>query len=358
MRFLTHGERETAYLEDKRPNTDCVIVVNGETIVIHKNLFYPLSHLGSKIRAGHGRLWVDFLCINQSDLNERSSQVRLMKDIFGNASQVLAWLGAPPEDHLAKDGVELIHNISTWVTAYNIADSEKWVGVAHKYEIQDEIAVHLPCYPDDKNRPAWRSPEWITAREFWQRTWIYQEVASELTVFHVGRYSFTAGQLDDTEVVLGVYDRRTDFEYRSTFSSISPLSNARETCRGITDDGDFWGSQRSQLLVLLRTSRTSFGTDPRDKVFAARPHAVDMSSDDVVVDYRKPLLDVYVDVARYFLATGGIGLEILGDVRTDQESIPCSCKDDDALPSWLPNWDIDPQVEPLNNVQGKRCSTD
>jgi len=41
-------------------------------------------------------LWVDAVCINQSDLQEQGSQVKMMWDIYKNAERVLVWLG--PEE--------------------------------------------------------------------------------------------------------------------------------------------------------------------------------------------------------------------------------------------------------------------
>lgn len=41
--------------------------------------------------------WIDALCINMFDLEERSSQVRLMHSIFAQANRVRFWLGTPAE---------------------------------------------------------------------------------------------------------------------------------------------------------------------------------------------------------------------------------------------------------------------
>ncbi|OCK74940.1 HET-domain-containing protein, partial [Lepidopterella palustris CBS 459.81] len=38
-------------------------------------------------------LWVDAVCINQGDRNEKSDQIPLMQEIFANARRVLIWLG-------------------------------------------------------------------------------------------------------------------------------------------------------------------------------------------------------------------------------------------------------------------------
>ncbi|KAK4230331.1 heterokaryon incompatibility protein-domain-containing protein [Podospora fimiseda] len=61
-----------------------------------------------------GFLWVDALCINQGDVEERSYQVKLMKDIYQGASAVEVWLGGDltkesevlrPEDDLLSDSI-------------------------------------------------------------------------------------------------------------------------------------------------------------------------------------------------------------------------------------------------------------
>ncbi|PVH78200.1 hypothetical protein DL98DRAFT_377834, partial [Cadophora sp. DSE1049] len=42
-------------------------------------------------------LWVDAISINQDDLAERSRQVRIMREIYTNAAQVVIWLGPAAE---------------------------------------------------------------------------------------------------------------------------------------------------------------------------------------------------------------------------------------------------------------------
>jgi Heterokaryon incompatibility protein (HET) len=56
------------------------------------------------------RLWADQICINQSDVAERSQQVQFMNRIYEHASHVLVWLG-PDGSGLAKPAFELVHNL-------------------------------------------------------------------------------------------------------------------------------------------------------------------------------------------------------------------------------------------------------
>lgn len=53
------------------------------------------------------RLWVDQICINQDDEEERSQQVQFMNRIYENASHVLVWLGEDEQD-LAKSAFNLV----------------------------------------------------------------------------------------------------------------------------------------------------------------------------------------------------------------------------------------------------------
>ena len=43
------------------------------------------------------QIWADAVCINQNDLDERSSQVSMMGHIYKNAHQCQVWLGTVEE---------------------------------------------------------------------------------------------------------------------------------------------------------------------------------------------------------------------------------------------------------------------
>jgi len=53
-----------------------------------------------------GFLWADMLYINQGDVNERSSQVGIMKSIYATADLVVVWLGNDQEVHSALFAVD------------------------------------------------------------------------------------------------------------------------------------------------------------------------------------------------------------------------------------------------------------
>jgi hypothetical protein len=88
----------------------CEINCNGQVANIGENLHDFLIHCAFSDEEGlRGYLWVDALCINQSDITERGEQVKLMGDIYQAASGVYVWLG--PEDSLTKTAIGLMHQL-------------------------------------------------------------------------------------------------------------------------------------------------------------------------------------------------------------------------------------------------------
>lgn len=59
-----------------------------------------------------GSLWIDAVCINQEDDDEKSYQVRYMRDIYSLAFQTVIWLGVEEDDsELAMDFIEKLEDI-------------------------------------------------------------------------------------------------------------------------------------------------------------------------------------------------------------------------------------------------------
>ncbi|KAF1927351.1 uncharacterized protein M421DRAFT_101768 [Didymella exigua CBS 183.55] len=67
------------------------IEVSGTCIPITKNLHSGLLRL-RHARVGR-TLWIDQICINQWDLEEKAAQVALMRDIYRQCTQCVTWMG-------------------------------------------------------------------------------------------------------------------------------------------------------------------------------------------------------------------------------------------------------------------------
>ncbi|KAM3074495.1 hypothetical protein ACMFMG_002702 [Clarireedia jacksonii] len=82
------------------------------SLSIRENLFHALKHLRyvDKCR----RLWVDAICINQEDLQERGREITKMARIFSLAYRTIVWLG-----RASKDSDLAIETIKLWASWYS-----------------------------------------------------------------------------------------------------------------------------------------------------------------------------------------------------------------------------------------------
>lgn len=103
------------------------------------------------------KLWVDALCINQVDDVERGCQVARMRDIYGDAYSVIAWLGEEKND--SNEAIQLL---------FDLLDASKAnLGPGIEAKLQSE-----PRYL----RTGWIALNQLMKREYWYRLWIIQEV--------------------------------------------------------------------------------------------------------------------------------------------------------------------------------------
>lgn len=72
-----------------KPHT--VISCDGLDVEVTPNCLAALQHLQKKL--GQFTIWIDAICINQDDVDEKSRQIPLMGDIYSQSSTVYIWLG-------------------------------------------------------------------------------------------------------------------------------------------------------------------------------------------------------------------------------------------------------------------------
>lgn len=72
-----------------------VIFINNKRFEVRRNL-YDFLCLARKLSITD-TLWIDAICVNQEDIQERNKQVQLMGDIYEKAGQVLIYPGSLPK---------------------------------------------------------------------------------------------------------------------------------------------------------------------------------------------------------------------------------------------------------------------
>lgn len=71
------------------PPDTCTILLNGHRVRVRKNPWRFLHHARNLVPQNLGLLWIDALCINQKDLQERAQQVSIMPHIYKSALKVI-----------------------------------------------------------------------------------------------------------------------------------------------------------------------------------------------------------------------------------------------------------------------------
>ncbi|KAI1270067.1 HET-domain-containing protein [Xylariaceae sp. FL1019] len=147
---------------------------------IRQNLAQALRYLRRK--DDMRTLWIDALCINQEDDQERSEQVVRMHQIYCNASRVVAWLGLEfPDARLAMSTVEYIG---------------KQVEFTRDRVLMARPGCDQPTWGDDEdallpydNRTLDAIAQ-LCSRPWFERLWVLQEMqlASPVSILKCGKH--------------------------------------------------------------------------------------------------------------------------------------------------------------------------
>jgi hypothetical protein len=68
-----------------------LIFIDDKRLYVGKNLFDAIHFL--RRCKSEGLFWIDAICINQNDVQEKNRQIRIMPHIYFRATTVLVWLG-------------------------------------------------------------------------------------------------------------------------------------------------------------------------------------------------------------------------------------------------------------------------
>lgn len=173
---------------DAKVTTD--ILVEGRKFPITMNLARALSEVCKMFRSvievyDYTKLFfVDAICINQSNLNERSSQVQMMGRIFSSATEVVSWIGMS-NCALAFDTIETLYTAAHEHGSKNLQQlfSSEWMRMrTDLWDVDEDL-------PDDLIIPnvAWHAIWELLGNEYWRRVWVFQELALAQTSLVLGR---------------------------------------------------------------------------------------------------------------------------------------------------------------------------
>ena len=122
--------------------------VNGVTVSIRHNLWSFLQ----RVRLKHAPrvIWVDAICISQTDNVEKSNQVAMIGQIVTNATRVLVWLG----EH-ASNSKKLFESQGFYL---------EHSGTSTRPRL-------LPAVSEEEDHELWSTWVSLLERVYWTRTW-------------------------------------------------------------------------------------------------------------------------------------------------------------------------------------------
>ncbi|MCJ1250485.1 hypothetical protein MMC30_007713 [Trapelia coarctata] len=317
------------------PTPNQVVYCEGKPLAIATSLYLALCRL--RRQSVSRTLWADAICINQHDVKERNQQVRLMRQIYENAQQVVIWLGEEADDsHL---GLSLVPKL---LAAYGKRES---TGDRRTYmQLQDGGMAAIYDLPQRRLGREFPALSQIFKRPWFQRGWIVQEVAVAKASF-VQCGASVVGFDDLVKCIVFVnFDLRMSEEF--DYDNVNRLVRL-----GLTRMAFQQGWPQSLFMLLLRHC-TSLTTDPRDKIYSFMGMAANAGTTgyvgreglEVKPDYNTSVEDVYRDLAMRMLSRERT-LAILYVPRDPNSTTKLN------LPSWVPDLSASTETASLLGVE-------
>ncbi len=288
------------------------IHMNGAEVQITANLADALRELG---RDESMCLWVDALCINQSDVVERGRQVLRMGDIYRNASETICWLGREAEDSpLAFDLIRILSR-----TADDSASTQYEEALTRLYTASG----------NHKYNAHWKAYVLLFSRPYWQRIWIIQEIVSSKKVWI--RCGLQCTEWGD--IVVAMYSIKTILtrtrwavSYRvfpSNLMSIVSINVLRRISQKAKSRSDYFS-----LLNAMRLSEKALATIPTDKVYGLLAITKDGRELIPHPDYTLSAEEL-CRMTTAAIIKASTDLDIICYAETSHHKV---------LPSWVPQW--------------------
>lgn len=288
-------------------------------ISITRNLDEALRAM--RPESGVAPVWIDAICIDQGNLEERSYQVAFMDTIYTVAARTFVWLG--PEEDDSNDALQIL----------------VYVGRRVEYTSDGNIERHPDAPPREPDDPILESQNYkdigfsendlrtvITffERPWFTRLWVRQEIALASEV----RILCGKGNIDWTHL-----QNAAGWFCQTPFGPSVPVELEERRAR-------IRPAVRSLCLVNMhrlsyenlrdRNAGVRF-TDPRDSIYAVKSLLLTRDQElDVRPNYTLQTAEVFEDVCVRILERQGLTY-FLQSCDLNSISVP-------GLPSWVPDW--------------------
>ena len=247
---------------------------------------------------GAVKLWIDALCIDQSNLTEKALQIQLMALIYFGLPRVTIWLG--PEQDGSNLAMQELRDLG-----------------------ETYVFSKMPILSGEKLAVI----EKLLKRRWWHRIWIVQEITwggagKKISDLWVRGGDTSVKWTNFVVAAARMKAQKNDHrQYFPAVDSILKLEELRMHSKELTE-----ARANIRTLVELAAEYRHFqATDPWDKVYALKG-LVWYPLTSIPVDYHIETHELYISFAASILAEA-----------TDLNNL-CHCRDKaiPGLPSWVP----------------------
>ena len=331
---------------------------DGSSIIITPGLESAISKISAHALKSNSpaRIWIDQICIDQENFEERQQQVSLMRRLYEKATGLIIWLG--DGDLYSRRVVEMVRTVGRLIgqdasKAAQRAGLEKLLGAEPEDHPRDftktwfsSLSAYSPWLARSQDQ---QNPSYETSlmkffdRSWFGRAWTFQEAVLPRTgEFLVGEDAFGMQSLLFTVEAIGsarmarmVYRARQDVKTAAFgYQSLLAVEATRYQISGEQSVREFLHFV-SELAPYYKT------TDPRDLCYAFLGFQKN-SRIDIRPDYSVSTEEVYVRTAKA-IVDGSRSLELFGVLHRGPAEVLTK-----SIPSWVPDWSAEPLAVPLH----------
>lgn len=338
------------------------ILVDGQELKITLNVMRIIKDL----RRPDQRtvLWIDAICINQANREEKSFQVSIMSSIYQNAKRVVIWLG--PETFFDKDRTGAALDAVSWLNSKHGMRSRESLSLGERPQFEnlfdcykremnsnsEEVLSSLSRNISQSRATPVDSPfETAVQCSWFRRIWVVQEatLAKFLVVqvgsrwVHWGEFAIAALRfltnaeadialkLDSDECYTQCFQQQHSLSTKSGISMIYLIETLRKWVRSST-----YPITPSELALMCKNCEA---TIPNDKIYAiiglfGRKDTLSMTG--LKVNYELSAPEVYKDFVTWCIREER-SLDILAQQRYNYSRVKPSPTHPN-FPSWAINW--------------------
>ncbi|OTB18784.1 hypothetical protein K445DRAFT_364069 [Daldinia sp. EC12] len=310
-----------------------VVTMNDESVLkVTDSVYSLLFHL--RHRENTRKLWVDQMCINQTDHAEKAAQVKDIRKVYKYTNRLIIWLGDGDDE--SDQAMDILHNVSNRLGIKGFADITSELNLAG-LSLTVDSSGSISAWP-------WIKVARLVSRPWFTRMWVVPEVflaADNESIVCCGFSQISWWKFSILHK--GLTNSPWSPEDSTTFSTEMNYETA--TTLPLEWLLDSFGSMEEhlKLFYILWYMKERHCKQPRDRIFAIRPLIPSLGAGDLVPNFDDACSDVQVFTeATRLIISSSKSLTVLGVCQLRRNL--------SGLPSWVPDWTCNGLTRPTKSI--------